>query len=83
MSRNLDPTTVTIIALERGDVIRLSVGGGGRFGDPSLRSRASIERDIGDDRITLVHAIEAYGYNPDDGRRAATGAEAAMVAEAD
>ena len=83
MSRNLDPTTVTIIALERGDVIRLTVGGGGGFGDPSLRSRESIERVIGDQRITLVHAIEAYGYNPDDGRRAAITAEAAIVAEAD
>lgn len=76
MSRNLDPTTVTVIALERGDVIRLTVGGGGGFGGPSLRSRESIERDIDDERITLAHAIEAYGYNPDDGRRAATGAEA-------
>ena len=70
-------TATSEFVLERGDIIRLTVGGGGGFGDPRLRSDESIGRDIEDDRITLAHAIEAYGYNPGDGRRAA------MVAEAD
>jgi N-methylhydantoinase B len=51
-------------ALERGDVVRLAVGGGGGFGDPSQRPREKIERDIDDQRITLDHAAEAYGYQP-------------------
>ncbi|MFP6742654.1 MAG: hydantoinase B/oxoprolinase family protein [Alphaproteobacteria bacterium] len=51
-------------ALERGDVVRLAVGGGGGFGDPGQRPREKIERDIEDQRITLDHAAEAYGYQP-------------------
>lgn len=48
--------------LEPGDVLRLCLGGGGGFGDPSRRPRDHIERDIEDGRITIEHAREKYGY---------------------
>ena len=50
--------------LERGDVVRINVGGGGGFGDPRARPRERIERDIDDGRITPNHAAERYGYAP-------------------
>jgi N-methylhydantoinase B len=45
-----------------GDIVRLSVGGGGGFGDPKKRPREAVERDIEDGRITMTHAQKMYGY---------------------
>ncbi len=59
---SLPPTSR--LELKRGDVVRVAVGGGGGFGDPGARPREIIERDIEDQRITLDHAAEAYGYQP-------------------
>ena len=56
--------------LEPGDIIRLYVGGGGGYGDPKQRPRAIVARDIDDGRITLGHAVGAYGYGADGGHAA-------------
>ena len=48
--------------LAPGDVVRLTTGGGGGFGDPKKRPRAAVEKDVEDGRISLSHAVEAYGY---------------------
>jgi N-methylhydantoinase B len=36
------------IALQRGDVITLAVGGGGGYGDPDQRSEAAERADLAD-----------------------------------
>jgi N-methylhydantoinase B len=48
--------------LERGDVVRLELGGGGGYGAPRARARERVEADLADGRITMPHAAEAYGY---------------------
>ena len=50
------------LELEPGDLLSLSLGGGGGYGDPARRPRDRIERDIADGRITVEHAKEKYGY---------------------
>ncbi|WP_420392975.1 hydantoinase B/oxoprolinase family protein [Acuticoccus sp.] len=48
--------------LQVGDVVVLSVGGGGGYGDPRERPRELVERDLADGRITVDHARAHYGY---------------------
>ncbi|MFI5024953.1 MAG: hydantoinase B/oxoprolinase family protein, partial [Alphaproteobacteria bacterium] len=48
--------------LEPGDIIELSTGGGGGWGDPQQRSRESVREDIENGRVTAEHALRAYGY---------------------
>jgi N-methylhydantoinase B len=54
----------TSYPLERGDVVRLDVGGGGGYGDPARRARALVEQDLADGRVTPAHAAVAYGHRP-------------------
>ena len=49
------------IALHAGDVICVSTPGGGGFGDPAQRSRASIERDIARGYYSREQAQRRYG----------------------
>ena len=49
------------IALTEGDVIEVSTPGGGGYGEPGLRSKESIERDIGRGYYTREEAEKMYG----------------------
>jgi N-methylhydantoinase B len=49
------------ITLDRGDVFRHMMAGGGGFGDPLERDPARVLADLLDERITADHAREAYG----------------------
>ena len=53
----------TNIPVHKGDVIRLVTGNGGGYGDPKLRSRAAIERDILNDYLTPERAKEIYDFD--------------------
>lgn len=53
----------TNVAVNRGDVIRIVTGNGGGYGDPGLRSRADIERDLRNGYLTPERAREIYGYD--------------------
>lgn len=48
--------------LKAGDVVRISIGGGGGYGDPAERSREAIEYDLANGFITPERARADYGY---------------------
>ncbi|RWD18550.1 MAG: hydantoinase B/oxoprolinase family protein, partial [Mesorhizobium sp.] len=50
------------IKLRSGDLIICQSGGGGGYGDPSLRDRKAIDDDIADGFITIDGAMQDYGY---------------------
>jgi N-methylhydantoinase B/oxoprolinase/acetone carboxylase alpha subunit len=56
------PSKVTNLMLRRGDIVRLETSGGGGFGPPSARPRASIEHDLAQGYITPEAATALYGY---------------------
>ena len=41
-----------MLELQPGDIVALSLGGGGGYGDPAARSLAAIERDVEDGIIS-------------------------------
>lgn len=47
--------------LQKGDVIRLITGNGGGWGNPNLRKKSAIERDIMNGFITQEQAARIYG----------------------
>jgi len=49
--------------LKKGDVIRIVTGNGGGYGDPALRAREAVERDLREGYIDLDTAREIYGYS--------------------
>jgi len=51
--------------IENGQRLRLSLPGGGGFGDPKSRKRAQILADITAGYITLAQAVADYGFDPD------------------
>jgi len=55
-------TPTSSFNLKSGDLIVLCTGGGGGYGDPRLRPRELVERDLEDGHITIDHAADAYGY---------------------
>jgi N-methylhydantoinase B len=52
------------LSLKRGDTVTCRTGGGGGFGDPSLRSREAVEADLADGAVSPEAARELYGYAP-------------------
>lgn len=52
------------IDLQHGCSVTLQTPGGGGYGQPSLRSAASIAEDLRLEYITTDHALQAYGYAP-------------------
>ncbi len=51
--------------LRPGQVVSVVTGGSGGYGDPRVRDRAFIERDLEDGKISPEKAREAYGYDVD------------------
>jgi N-methylhydantoinase B len=49
------------VALERGDVFRMTLAGGGGYGDPLERDLARVLDDYLDEKVTLEHARQEYG----------------------
>ena len=56
------PTSSPEVVFGAGDVVRLLLPGGGGYGDPRRRDRASIERDLEAGYITPAAARREYGY---------------------
>ncbi|RVT92966.1 hydantoinase B/oxoprolinase family protein [Sphingomonas crocodyli] len=52
----------TAVAVERDEVIRIYTATGGGYGDPKLRPRELVERDIKNGFVTTEQAIAHYGY---------------------
>jgi N-methylhydantoinase B len=47
--------------VERGDVLRHVMGGGGGWGDPLARDPAAVRQDVVDDKLSESYAAEVYG----------------------
>ena len=54
----------TGVALNAGDVIRVTTGNGAGYGDPKARDPAAIAGDIANGYVTAERAQEVYGYTP-------------------
>jgi len=51
-----------VVPLAKGDVIRIVTGNGGGYGDPALRTREEIERDLREGYLDLETARRIYHY---------------------
>ena len=60
----LSPSKFSGIRLQPGDQVRLAMPGGGGYGDPQRRERASVARDLAEGFISAEQARAAYGYAP-------------------
>jgi N-methylhydantoinase B len=58
----LSPSKFSGIRLRPGAQVRLAMPGGGGYGDPRLRSREQVARDIAEGFVTPEAAREDYGY---------------------
>ncbi len=50
----------TNLALQRGDKVVIEISGGGGYGDPALRDRAAVRRDLKEGRISAEAARAVY-----------------------
>jgi len=55
------PSNKGRLAMARGDVVRMSGGGGGGVGDPLLRDPDRVALDLRDGYVTAEHATATYG----------------------
>ncbi len=60
-SRERLSSVCTGVALNRGEKIQVLTPGGGGFGDPKLRSREAVLRDLEDGKISEEQAHRVYG----------------------
>lgn len=51
-------------ALQTGDLVEISLPGGGGWGDPAARDRAAVRRDLEDGLISATAARDIYGFEP-------------------
>ena len=51
------------VRIQPGDRVRISVSGGGGFGDPRQRERAMVENDLREGYISAEGAKRDYGYD--------------------
>ncbi len=58
----MSPSKFSGIRLHPGDQIRLAMPGGGGYGDPHRRERASVARDIDEGFVSVERAHADYGY---------------------
>ena len=61
------PSKSTNMMLEKGDIIRLETSGGGGYGDPAMRLRKHVERDVRFGYVSKAAAAETYGGAPKPG----------------
>jgi N-methylhydantoinase B len=61
--RPLPPTSSPEIAFGVADVVRLTLPGGGGYGDPSARDRALLEADLRNGYVTAEAARRDYGWD--------------------
>jgi N-methylhydantoinase B len=59
--RQLPSLPVSPVTLQRDDVFRHEMAGGGGYGDPLDRDPALVREDVLDEKITVPHARAAYG----------------------
>lgn len=57
------PSKATV-SLNSGDMIVIKTAGGGGWGDPRLRPKSLVEKDLREGRVTLEQASKYYGYKP-------------------
>jgi N-methylhydantoinase B len=78
--RQLPSLPVLPVTLQRDDVFRHEMAGGGGYGDPLDRDPALVREDVLDDKITVPHARAAYGvvFAPGDAAMVDIGATAAL-----
>ena len=57
------PSKITNMMLRKGDVIRLETSGGGGYGDPKMRSREQVARDLRLRYISAPSATRSYGLD--------------------
>lgn len=55
----------TGIRLQRGELVRIVMGHGGGYGDPKLRDRHAVARDLRDGFINTEQARVEYDFEPD------------------
>jgi N-methylhydantoinase B len=60
--RALPPTSSPEIAFGVADVVRLTLPGGGGYGDPAARDRALLEADLRNGYVTMEAARRDYGW---------------------
>lgn len=53
-----------MLPLRKGDIVKISTGGGGGYGNPQERSKEALRWDIENGYLTEEHAKEVYGYEP-------------------
>jgi N-methylhydantoinase B len=69
------------ITLNRGDIYRHVMAGGGGFGDPLEREPECVRADVLDGKVSREHARSAYGVIIDDDTRVNAAATRAMRAD--
>jgi N-methylhydantoinase B len=78
--RSLPPMPMVPITLNRGDIYRHVMAGGGGFGDPLEREPECVRADVLDGKVSREHARSAYGVIIDDDTRVNAAATRAMRA---
>lgn len=59
----MSPSKFSGIRLQPGDQVKLVMPGGGGYGDPLRRDRASVKRDVAEGFVTPEQAAAAYGFS--------------------
>lgn len=54
-----------VVELRPGDLVRLTIAGGGGWGDAEKRDPTSIQADLLEEKVTQEHVRSAYGWSPD------------------
>ena len=60
---------VTALEVNEDDVIRITTGSGGGYGDPARRPRELVREDVRNGFLDEEQARAAYGFAPEDDRR--------------
>jgi N-methylhydantoinase B len=81
--KEVDLGNTDIVTLAPGDVVRITSGGGGGFGNPAERDTAAVLRDLREGKISVAAARSQYGVVVTDAgvdEAATSAARAAMSA---
>jgi 5-oxoprolinase (ATP-hydrolysing)/N-methylhydantoinase B len=60
------PSKFSGITLHEGDRVRITMPGGGGYGDPQERAREMVRHDVAEGFVTREAAVAAYGMSDDD-----------------